>query len=66
MSVYPRSKAFLGEKITKAFQFSPTQIFRDDINSMLFYLSVIAWGSVLYFMVNLVAGDILSSGFSIC
>lgn len=66
MSVCPRSKAFLGGKITKAFHFSPTQIFRDDINSTLFYLSVIARGSVLYFMGNLVAGDILSSGFSIC
>lgn len=66
MSVWPRNKAFLGGKITKAFHFSPTQIFRDDINSTLFYLSVIAWGSMLYFMGNLVAGDILSSGFSIC
>lgn len=66
MSVCPRSKAFLGGKITKAFHFSPTWRFRDDINSTVIYLSVIAQGSVLYFMGNLVAGYILSSGFSTC
>lgn len=66
MSVNPRSKDFLGGKITKDFHFSPIQRFRDDINSMLFYPSVIAQGSVLCFMGNLVAGDILSSGFSTC
>lgn len=66
MSVRPRSKALLGGKITKAFHFSPTQRFRDDINSMLFYPSVIAQRSMLYFMGNLVAGDILSSVFSTC
>lgn len=64
MSVHPRSKAFLGVKITKDFHFSPTQKLRDDINSMLFYPSVITQGSVLYFMGYLVAGDILSSSFS--
>lgn len=63
---YTQEQSFLGGKITKDFHFSPTQRFGDDINSMLFYPSVIAQGSVLYFMGNLVAGDILSSGFSTC
>lgn len=47
MSGSPRSKAFLGGKITKAFHFSPVQRLREDINSTLLYPSVIAQGSVL-------------------
>ena len=63
MSIHPRSKAFWGGKITKAFHFSPPQRSEDDINSTLLYPSAIAQGSVLSFMGNLVAGDILSRVF---
>lgn len=61
-----RSKAFEDGKITKAFHFHAVQRLWDDLNGMLVYSSVTVFASVLYFMSNLVAGNILSRGFSTC
>lgn len=61
-----RSKAFEGGKITNAFHFHVVQRFWDDLNGLLLYSSVTAFVSVLYFIGNLVAGNILSRRFSTC
>lgn len=66
MSESPRSKAFEGGKITNAFHFHVVQRLWDDLNGMLLYSSVTAFVSVLYFIGNLVAGNILSRHFSTC
>ena len=66
MSVRSRSKAFFGWEDYQSFSFQSNPEIQDAINSTLFYPSVTAQGSMLYFMGNLVAGDILSSGFSTC